>query len=73
MTLWPKAIITGLELLTPEMIVFATQDNLVMVNMAFGQRRFHPISTWGVAPGYGQKWPSAKHARQPRLMAKKYP
>jgi len=33
--------------------------------MAFGQRTDVSISSWGVAPGYGGKRPSAKHGRRP--------
>ena len=30
------------------------------VNMAFGQTAVSAFYSWGVAPGYGDKWPSAK-------------
>ncbi len=31
-----------------------------MVNMAFGQTELVAFNSWGVAPGYGEGWPSAK-------------
>jgi hypothetical protein len=30
------------------------------VNMAFGQTMTRFFDSWGVAPGYGERWPSAK-------------
>ena len=36
------------------------------VNMAFGQTRRRAFPSWGVAPGYGEKWPSAKQV-EPKL------
>jgi len=35
------------------------------LNMAFGQRTDVSVSSWGVAPGYGGKRPSARHGRRP--------
>ena len=31
--------------------------------MAFGQTRVIAFYSWGVAPGYGEKWPSAKRTQ----------
>ena len=33
------------------------------VNMAFGQTALSAFYSWGVAPGYGDEWPSAKRTR----------
>ncbi len=33
-----------------------------LVSMAFGQNMMLNQSSWGVTPGYGDKWPSAKTA-----------
>ena len=43
---WPKAIFIGRE--------------RVWVSMAFGQSAVFLIYSWGVAPGYGDEWPSAR-------------
>jgi len=34
------------------------------VNMAFGQTAVFAFYSWGVAPGYGDEWPSAKRTQQ---------
>ncbi len=36
----------------------------MMVNMAFGQTELLAFYSWGVAPGYGDGWPSAKRTHQ---------
>jgi hypothetical protein len=39
-----------------------SQTSLYDVNMAFGQKGLVFPTSWGDAPGYGEKWPSAKSA-----------
>ena len=41
--------------------------------MAFGQMRGYAPHTWGVAPGYGDQWPSAKYADMHLTVAAFFP